>query len=383
MTTPSMDLSLPTVSSTLGPTWASQINAALQKIDAHDHTANKGVRLPSAALNLDAALPFNGYDATLLRTTRFSEQAAALSLSTDLGCVYNVGGDLYWNNGDGTAVQITDGAALSATSLGGISGLPSGTASAAFAAATFTFRSATNQASTMDVGPVVIRDTATSANGIKVKSPVGLASDYDLTLPAVLPAVTSFLRMTTAGVVAADVAPDGTTLEVSGSDLRVKAIGIGTAQIAALAVTRAKQAAVGPALSLGSGAYTNTTSSWTAICSTSLTVTGRPVIVSCQVDDTQQGYFWMAGTGATGERYGGLRLTYTGGSASGYNRTVVGGYYSGSAGQIAGGAMVPGAFFYVIDSLAAGTYTFTLEGSVITGTGTFHADYVILHVYEL
>jgi hypothetical protein len=91
----------------------------------------------------------------------------------------------------------------------------------------------------------------------------------------------------------------------------------------------------------------------------------------------------MAGTGGTGERYGGLRFTRTGGAANGYGRTVVGGYYSGLAGEIAGGAVMPGAFFYVIDSLAAGTYTFALEGSVVTGPGTLHADNVAIHVYEL
>ncbi len=382
--TPNMNLNLPGVSVTLGPAWARMINAALGAnatgIDGHDHTFGKGVQIPTAGLNLDADLPFNGLNATLLRSTRYSDQSAALVETTDLGCIYNAGGNLYWNNGSGTAVQITNGASVNA-GAGSIAGLPSGTASAAFAISSFVWRSETNVAATMDAGPVVIRDIAASALGITLKSPAGLAGAYSLTLPATLPAGSGFLRVNAAGTMSASVEVDGSTLEVSGNSLQVKALGIGTAQLAALSVTKAKLAAETTALSLGSGAYSNTTTSYTTICSVSFATTGRPLVISVQSDDTHTGYFWLYGSGALGHREATLSFLRSG-SAQTFGATLIGGWYPGS-GAVAGGIIPPGAMHYVIDSLAAGTYTFTLQGKITTGTGELLASNVALHVYEL
>jgi hypothetical protein len=46
MATANMNLSLPTVSVTIGPTWATQLNTALETVDVHDHTSGKGVQVP-------------------------------------------------------------------------------------------------------------------------------------------------------------------------------------------------------------------------------------------------------------------------------------------------------------------------------------------------
>ena len=236
-----MNMDLPDVSTTLGPAWATKLyNALYSVVDSHDHTSGNGQLVPSAGIDIDADLDFGNNDATSLRTVRFRTQTAALAAASDRRCLYAVGSELYYNDGNGTAVAITLNGAVTGAS-GTIAGLPSGTASAAFATATFTFRSATNVAALMDVGPVYIRDTAVSAKYIALKSPVSLAADYDITLPAALPNATKFMRMTTAGVLSADVAPDAASIEVASGVLQVKALGITGAMIAATAVARAER----------------------------------------------------------------------------------------------------------------------------------------------
>lgn len=115
-TTPNMSLIVPTVSVTLGPTYATQINTALDLVDAHDHTPGKGSQVPSAGINFNTDLAANGYSLTQLKTTSYQAQGASLSSGTT-NAVYSVSGDLYWNNGGGTAVKITNGGGLNTSSL--------------------------------------------------------------------------------------------------------------------------------------------------------------------------------------------------------------------------------------------------------------------------
>ena len=111
MATTNMTLILPEVSATLGPQWATQLNTALTLVDAHDHSTGKGVKVTPSGLNINTDLSLQSNDLTLVRTVAFDSQAAALS-SSDIRSVYSVLGDLYWNNGSGTAVQITSGASV-------------------------------------------------------------------------------------------------------------------------------------------------------------------------------------------------------------------------------------------------------------------------------
>lgn len=112
-----MNLNLPTVSTTLGPEWASLIIAALNPIDSHDHSTNHGTDVTPAGITINADLPFGGFQATALKTSTYNSQAATLA-ATFLGCVYRVGSDLYYNNGAGTPIQITSGGAIAAVGSG-------------------------------------------------------------------------------------------------------------------------------------------------------------------------------------------------------------------------------------------------------------------------
>lgn len=116
MATPNMALIIPTVSVTLGPTYATQVNTAFDLVDSHDHTPGKGPRVPSAGILINTDLTFGGYSAVQLLTTAYQSQSASLSSGTT-NAVYSVLGDLYWNNGGGTAVKITNGGALNTSLL--------------------------------------------------------------------------------------------------------------------------------------------------------------------------------------------------------------------------------------------------------------------------
>lgn len=120
--TPNMSLDLPVVGTTVGPTWAQQLNTAFTVVDSHDHTPGNGVRIPSSALNINGIVPFNNNHLSSVKSCRFQDQAAPLSTGSDLRSLYSSGGDLYYNNGAGTFIQITSGSGLNVSSLGGFGG---------------------------------------------------------------------------------------------------------------------------------------------------------------------------------------------------------------------------------------------------------------------
>lgn len=379
-TTPNMFLDLPVVSSTLGPAWASALNAALFLVDSHNHTSGSGVQVPAAGLSIDDALSFGGNDATLLRSTRFDPQSATLGDATDLRCLYAVAGNLYFNNASGTPVQITDGASLSATSLGGITGLPSGTASVAFATSTYTFNSATNTRATMDVGPLVVHDTTALSNGVTIAPPAGLASAYALTLFSALPGSTMFVRLTSGGVLAADVAPDGTSIEVSGATFRVKDGGI----------TRAMQASVGQQVSAGYASLSSGASTTYAAVpktgggnlSVSITSTGRPIMISL-VPDASAGssaYMWLLSSG-TSPCICNMQIAVTGAATA-----TIGSVRFGKGDTTVSGDRFwfsPGVFGTMLYVPAAGTYTLTLQYKVENATTVLTCSGFNLVAYEL
>jgi hypothetical protein len=213
--TPYMSLTLPTPGVTAGPTWAQQINSAFVLIDQHTHAPGSGAQVPTAGLNINADLAFNGYNSTALRSARFSDNGAPLALGTDLRSVYSSGGNLYWNNGAGQQVQITSGAALNAASIGAIGGDYSTSSASEFytsATQTFSFWQAANKPATVDAGNVILRQAgATSPQGVTLKSPNSLVSSYALTFPAALPGATSLVTFDTSGNVATSISASSPT----------------------------------------------------------------------------------------------------------------------------------------------------------------------------
>lgn len=196
--TPDMSLPLPVVGEQDGPEWAENLNSCLTIIDGHTHTSGSGVPITPDAIDINADVAFNDNNAISLRTSRYTSQAAPLALLADLACVYVVSGELYYNDLDGNQVKLTD-AGAPAGGAGTITGLPSGTASAAFSGTTFSFRSATNTPASMNVGPVKIRQAVLNGFGVTLTPAVAQAADYSVTLPAALPSVASLIKSDTSG----------------------------------------------------------------------------------------------------------------------------------------------------------------------------------------
>lgn len=327
---PYMGLPVPAVGVTIGPDWASDINVSLGLIDAHDHSPGNGVQVTPSGLDISSDLTFAGNNATNLRSTRFSAQSSPISNAADVGALYVSGVDLYYNDGSGNQIRITQSGNVAGSS-GTITGLPSGTASAAYASGsgTFVFQQATSTAANMDIGTLIIRYPGSypspAGNYIAFQAPTTLATGYALTFPATLPATSgAFLTFSTAGAgsytnvdnsslqIASSVlgvkangiqgsmlnsnVVDNVTLQYSSSQLSIKALGVDTAQIAAGAVTLPKIAAA----TLNSATIDNifSPSTTTTAGTAAITTVGRAVLIILQANSASDGASYLASSGS-------------------------------------------------------------------------------------
>lgn len=112
MATPNLGMILPVPTVTLGPQWATELNAALTVIDNHDHTSAKGLRIVTAALNIDDDLTMNFHRLVDTEGLTLQPLGSPLSGAGNEATVNNSGGDLYWTNGSGVPVQITAGGSV-------------------------------------------------------------------------------------------------------------------------------------------------------------------------------------------------------------------------------------------------------------------------------
>lgn len=238
---PNMGLPVPVASVTDGPEWAQDIQSSLNIIDSHTHVPGSGVPITPDGLNINSDLTVNANDIldiySLVLTTNISTPSNL--------ALYSDGTNLYYKDGGGTAIQITSAGSVNA-GAGSITGLPSGTASATYTAltGTFTWQQATSTAANMDSATLIVRYPGSyptpSGNYIAIQAPTALATGYSLTLPTNVPAANgAFVTSDTSGVLSYTNV-DNSTVEISSSTLRVKALGIGTSQLANLAVTTGK-----------------------------------------------------------------------------------------------------------------------------------------------
>ena len=192
-----MGLPIPITAVDSGLVWEQSVAAALGIIDGHNHSSGSGTQINPSGIDISTDLGFNSQNATMLRSVRFTAQATPISAPTDLGCLYEVGVDLYYNDGSGNQIRITQGGSV-AGSAGTITGLPSGTASAAYSAGTFIFQQATNTAANIDVASVILRNTTANSKGLTLQPPAAMGANYSLTLPSI-PSTNSFMTIDSAG----------------------------------------------------------------------------------------------------------------------------------------------------------------------------------------
>lgn len=216
-----MSLPIPSVGNTSGPTYASDVNSCLTIIDQHNHTPGLGVPVPTSGLSIDADLPFNNVNATNLRSVRFQPQGAVLSNPSDLGCLYEVNDDLYYNDGNGNNIRITENGAVAGTP-GSIANLVS-PASASYVSATSTFvwQSNTNTPANMDAASYIFRNLVANSKALTLSPPNAMASNYSLVLPA-LPVQQNIMTLDASGNITAAWNVDNVTLQVQANELSVK-----------------------------------------------------------------------------------------------------------------------------------------------------------------
>lgn len=364
---PNMNLSIPTVGVEPGPTYAQDINNSLTAIDQHNHTAGQGVQIPPSGLNINADLPYNNNNLTGVRSVRFQSQTAVLSLPSDLGCLYESGVDLYYNDGSGNQIRITQSGGI-AGSPGSISNLvPPASVTYVSGSSTFVFQSNATTAANLDVASVIMRNLTPGSFGLTLQPPASLAADYSIILPT-LPSVTSVTTLDAAGNMGTQ------TYDQVGQNMTA----VGANAIAATRTRTTGQVVGigGVAVSPSSGTFVvNSPVPATQYPVTNLSVTittsGRPVRIECK--------------GAAG----GSHFRAEVGTPIGLTMWILRDAVAVSAADITLGAandivQVPPAVCSATDIVTAGTYNYTVNIS-LTGnvTGLIGATDVILMAYEL
>jgi hypothetical protein len=206
-TTENMLLDLPIVEETLSPDWATMLNEALEKIDAHDHTSNKGLSIPASAIDIEVDLSFKNN--SLLDVESIELKNNSTQISTD-SSLYEFNDELYFNDGNGNCVKLTEAGSINVAAAGGINGDYGGAepATVSFSKSTniYDFKKDSGTYSCIQVENVIYNSTPsftdlTISNELLVKNdlklespgagtktislsaPTGLVSDYSLVLP--------------------------------------------------------------------------------------------------------------------------------------------------------------------------------------------------------
>lgn len=208
-TLPNLSLVLPTRGAPGAGIWDDTLDADLALIDAHNHTAGKGVAVPTAGININADLSFgSAFGLTNAQRIQFASVTALSSNNKSL-FVNAADNELYWRSNAGSNVKLTAGAALNVAAFtGGFGGDYAAVgAVAAFDDAgdryTFKQQSPFNWAR-LASGEVRIFETGTlDTVFVGLAAPAALAASFTITLPLALPAATRMLSMDSAGNVTA------------------------------------------------------------------------------------------------------------------------------------------------------------------------------------
>jgi hypothetical protein len=202
-TTPNMQLVLPVVGTEIGPDWANEIIAALNKIDLHDHTSGSGAQVSLASLAVNDDFDLNQYAIYNIADLQFYVNP---TLPSTNGVIYRYGDDLYYNDGAGNKIQITSNGTLNMAATGTITGdygQAGVTAELHYSNAappTYAFSSSAGVYAIINSGDVGIFDTTVvGGNGVTLKAISHLASSFSITLPVALPISTLPLQMSSTG----------------------------------------------------------------------------------------------------------------------------------------------------------------------------------------
>lgn len=316
---PNMNLPVPTVGNEPGPNYAVDVNSSLSLVDSHDHSPGKGVQITPNGLNINSALSMQNNFLTQNAGVTFSAQSSTPALNT----IYEAGVDLFYVDGNGNNIRITQSGGI-AGSPGSISNLtPPASASYVSGLSTFVWESGTSIAANMDFGAAILRNLSPNSTfGLTLQPPASLASNYTITLPT-LPGSLSFLSIDNSGNMSASPSQSGGLTggmiaagTITGSN--IAATTIDASKIVLATLTTAQMSATAGIIpsqtdSLTSGNYVNSsgssgsfsTSSGSLVTVTNLqlspviTVTTRPVFVNFAWDGNNPADIVVSGGTAT------------------------------------------------------------------------------------
>jgi hypothetical protein len=185
-TTTFMNLTLPDVSVTIGPDWATQLNAALSSVDSHDHSSGNGNKVTQAGINITDDFPLNAKGLTGTGRVTYSNLTALISTTVS---TYVKDGDLYFNDASGNQIRITAGGSLDVSSVGGITGDYASTSASAFytdAVLKYFFQDSNAARSLVDMATSRLVTSYSSAQTLDytVDDLVLVSGNTTLTLPA-------------------------------------------------------------------------------------------------------------------------------------------------------------------------------------------------------
>ena len=286
----SMNITPPVVSTTPGPQWAQEINDILTNVIAeHNHqpAQDGGVQLTQEAINITDELSLNGNQLINANAVGLETLNSAASGSNRL---YNDSGDLYYKDGNGTSVRITENGSLSAASFGGISGLSGTNGTATFAGlSTFVWKKDATEYASMENGPIKIfsgNDPAPT-NGVNLIAQDAMASNLNITFPFAAPASDRIMVMSSSGEITLPATISGDTYitndTISGSTKIVDGT-INNQKITNRTIQQYKRANValttdylsaGVPITAAAGTYED-------VLTIRITTYGRPIIVSYQ-----------------------------------------------------------------------------------------------------
>jgi hypothetical protein len=203
-----MGLVLPTRGAPGSGAWGDTIDANYVREDAHDHTIGKGLPITSAALNVNADIPFSSlYAPTQLHRVQFSSVTALSSGAQNKSIFVNSSdNELYWRSNAGNNVKLTAGSALNVAAFaGGIGGdYVSVGAVEAFDDANkrYTFKDGAGNWARIAAGELRAYPTGgTTAFYVGHAAPGGMAASYTLTYPTAVPGSTVLAQVDNTGAV--------------------------------------------------------------------------------------------------------------------------------------------------------------------------------------
>ena len=204
-----LNVVLPTPSVSPGPAYASTLNTAIQKL-----VDDVEPLVTPDEIDVNQTLDVN---AQLLEDVGALRLAALAAIASGAAHVRkaqaDAGGDFWWNDGNGTPIQLTKNGALNAAAVKGFTGDygaggVNADASYSNATKTFTFTQEVNHAAKLNIGDIELREVAAGiVNKVTLKSPAALVASYAMTMPAAVPGSTSLITMSAAGVLATTRSP--------------------------------------------------------------------------------------------------------------------------------------------------------------------------------